>query len=278
MCNLKQWSLLIIALSFFQFAHATDGMSRRDLKRMCKEQFKECKKDQSTRVCRKQKKQCRVDNKVTFKDDIKHFKQQILNFGKKAAGHVQIELEEDNIGEYITLRFISKKIKNIGDFTYIPRDMYSHVSIRQDEDGAKLEFKVYTKDLEKRGVGQELQTSVGRLFPKFIDGVKHESLWGEVARIAGGDVQIYFDPDKKLFGAFIPSAEVGQFISWVNETKNSTKYLSWLPDLNSIPVNIKLDKTKVGRVSVLSRDSNGVNSGIIILFDHSKIVEVLRNK
>ena len=63
----------------------------------------------------------------------------------------------------------------------------------------------------------------------------------------------------------------------LNELKNKSKWTSWLPNLNSVPVNLKLEKEKVGRVSLLSADEHGNNSGIVVLFDHAQIKSILRD-
>jgi hypothetical protein len=277
MRSFKSFPLVLLVLASFIFIHShpAQAASRKELKQMCRQEFRECKKDNNNAYCRKIKKECRVENKVTFKDDLIYAQEQILKVGKKIADHVQMDLSQDDLGEFITIRFISKKVGDFGDITYIPNGMYSHVVIYNDGKEQKIEFKIYTKDMEQRNIGEELQTSEGRLFPKFINGVKFESLWGQ--EIGAKNFQVYFDPEKKIVGMFIPSQVAGKLMNWLNQVKNSIKYVKdVIPNINSIPVNIKLEKEKVGRVSILSEDKNQTNAGLVILFDHAKISSILR--
>jgi hypothetical protein len=277
MQTFKSFPLMLLVLSSFILLNSTQAQaaSRRELKQMCKQEFKECKKDNNNSYCKRVKKECRVENKVTFKDDLKHAQEQVLKVGKKIADHVQMDLGQDDIGEFITIRFVSKKIGDFGDITYIPNGMFSHVVIFNDGDEQKIEFKIYTIDMEKRNIGEELQTSQGRLFPKFINGEKFESLWGQ--EIGAKNFQVYLDPEKKIVGMFIPTQVAGKLINWLNQVKNSIKYVKdVIPNFNSLPVNIKLKQEKVGRVSILSEDQNQNNAGLVILFDHAKISSILR--
>lgn len=276
--TLKSMMLLFVLL-LSGFASEANAQSRRELKRMCRDQYKQCRKENSRKQCRKEKRQCRKDNGVTFLDDIKNIKNKLNVFAQKVASHVEFTLGNDeNKGEYIEVKVMTKLNVDMGDLSYYPANYDSYISFAEGNGTRDILIRVYTSDLEERGIGEELQTSPGRSFPKFIDGVRYESLYGEPLKVAKKEgYQVYFDGEKKIFGVFIPSGVVGQGISKLNELKNKTKWTSWLPNINSVPVNLKLQKERVGRVSLLSNDEHGNNSGIVILFDHAQIKSILRD-
>lgn len=272
-------SFLLLGLLFSMVLPSTaNAQSRKELKRMCREQFKECKKSNSGKVCRKQKKQCRIENGVTFKDDLKVFNDKLFNFAQKVAGTVEITLDQDQSNqEFIEVRVHTKLNLDVGDIAYYPNNYKSNISFSSNDEYKDVVLKVYTADLERHGVGEELQTSEGRSFPKFIDGVKYETLYGEEIKTKSSFVQLYFDAEKKMFGLYIPTPFVGQSISKLNELKSKIPVVGKIiPNINSIPVNIKLQKEKVGRISLLSNDEQGTNSGVVVLFDHQAIKDVLR--
>ena len=259
------------------FALNTYANTRSELKKICRQQQKICKQNHNNKTCRQIKKECRIDNKVALKDDIKYFKEKILDLGNQVAKNIQIELSTDHHGEYIILRFITKRLGQINDLTYIPNGMNSHIAIINQVQSQHIEFKVYTKDLEQNQIGEYLQTSQGRTFPKFINGKRYQTLFGERFSFAGIDnYQVYLDPKEKIIGLFIPQNLSGGFINWLNKLKNQLGQIGQaLPDINSVPLNIKLNKKKVGRVSVLAYDQNQANSGLVILLDHNLIKQEL---
>jgi hypothetical protein len=274
------FSKVLITALMLSFALNNYANTRKDLKRLCKEQQQICKKENKNKTCRKIKKECRIQNKVTLKDDIKHVKEQILNLGNQVARNVEMELSHDNTGEYILIRFITKRLGRINDMTYIPHGMHSHIAIINHIENQHVEFKIYTHDLESNQVGEYLQTSPGRIFPKFINGKRYQQLFGQQFSFAGVDnYQIYFDPKNKVFGMFIPQDLSGSFIDWLNNLKEQLGQIGTiLPNINSIPVNIKLNKQKVGRVSMLAYDQNQLNAGIVILLDHSEVKQELNKE
>lgn len=282
MRTMNVWGSFLFLLATLSFAMPTQAhaQSRKELKKMCREQFKQCKKSNSRKYCRKQKKQCRKDNKVTFKDDLKLFQEKLFNFAQKVAGTVELSLDTDeNKGEYIEVKVHTKLQVDMGDIAYYPNNYDSHVSFQDNGEYKDFVLRVYTSDLENHGVGEELQTSEGRSFPKFIDGVRYESLYGEEIKTKKSFIQLYFDGEKQMFGLFIPSPFIGTSLSKVNEIKNKIPVIGQLlPNINSIPVNVKIQKEKVGRVSLLSADSEGNNSGVVLLFDHAAIKDVLREQ
>ncbi|MGK0367188.1 MAG: hypothetical protein ACI9QD_000322 [Thermoproteota archaeon] len=271
--------MVILSLLLTSLMGTAIAGERRDLKRMCKAKKKQCRKDGGSRKsCRKVKKQCRKDNKVSFKDDLQNLKQKLQGLAKKIASKVEVTLsEDDNHGEFIELAIHAKALKSIDDFYYYPNQFDSYVSIVDGEKAKIIKLKIYTSDLAQQGIGEELQTSRGRVFPKFINGQRYESLYGEEVKVSGKQgYQVYFDGEKKVVGIFIPSQAVGKGISALNDLKNKSKFLAWMPNINSVPIGIKINKVKVGRVSLLSKDENGENSGVVILFDHAKLKEVVR--
>jgi len=270
-------SKLLIISMMLSFALNTYANTRSELKKFCRQQQKICKQNHNNKTCRQIKKECRIDNKVALKDDIKYFKEKILDLGNQVAKNIQIELSTDHHGEYIILRFITKRLGQINDLTYIPNGMNSHIAIINQVQSQHIEFKVYTKDLEQNQIGEYLQTSQGRTFPKFINGKRYQTLFGERFSFAGIDnYQVYLDPKEKIIGLFIPQNLSGGFINWLNKLKNQLGQIGQaLPDINSVPLNIKLNKKKVGRVSVLAYDQNQANSGLVILLDHNLIKQEL---
>jgi hypothetical protein len=282
MKTLKIWAslLFLLAITTMVMPQHANAQSRRELKKMCRQQFKVCKKSNSRKFCRKQKKQCRIDNGVSFKQNLEYFKGKLFNLTQKVVGAVEFTLDSDDFrGEFIEVTIHTKMKLNMGDLAYFPNNFDSYIAFLNNGEMKDFVLRVYTSDLEERGIGEELQTSVGRSYPKFIDGIKYETIYGEEIQGKNNSFQLYFDAEKKLFGFFIPSPFVGDGITKLNELKAKIPYIgSAIPNINSIPLNIKIQKEKVGRFSLLSADAEGKNSGLILLFDHAKLKEVLRNR
>lgn len=258
------------------------GQSRWELKKMCRKDMKTCKKSHSGKYCRDLKKKCRQENDVTFKDDVKLFKAKVSEIVAKVVGQVSVVMgvDEEN-QEYMRVSFESKALGNVGDFTYSPEMISSFIEVVKGDSSDKKELglTIYTKDMENLEIGRPLQTSDGRYFPKFIDGVKHESLFGIPFDVAGKDnYQLYLDPTANIIGAFLPVVVSGDLISKLNRFKNEElgKVGEIFPDVNSLPVTVTVDGVKVGRVAILSYDANGTNSGVVVLFDIEKLKSVAK--
>ncbi len=267
----------ILLIAFLIMSLPAMGQSRKELKRMCKDEFKVCKKSHKARYCRKERKKCRQENNVSFKDDLKLFKAKVKKVVAKTVGQVVVHFGEDEeLGEFLRVSVESKAFKNVQDFTYSPEEVNSFIEIVQGADGEKKEFAivVYSQDLEDQEVGTYLQTTEGRLYPKFINGVRFESMFGIPFAVGGVEnFHLYLDPGKRVVGAFIPTGVSGTLIQKLNDFKNDDlgKVGKIFPDINSLPINVKVDKIKIGRFSILSNDENGENAGVVILFDIEKL-------
>ncbi len=271
---MKRANLVATLVLTSVIAMPTFAGERRDLKKMCKNEYKVCRKGESRKVCRVQLKQCRVDNGVAFKDDLKWFGAKVKDFVKKAAGVIDVKYGvTEDVGEYLKVSFKSENFSRVNDFYFQPEGLRSSIEILPDAEGVKdLAFRVYLNDLEDNSLAMPLQTTEGRSFPKFIDGIRYESLFGVPFQVAGKEnFQFYLDPAKKMVGVFMPAPLSGKMIQFFNDTKNKIKIKElelgkMIPDINSIPANIKVRGVKVGRFYFLAKDENGENSGVMLLF------------
>ncbi len=256
--------------------------SRRELKQACKSDFDGCKSaGTKASECRKEKRDCRKENGVTFVDDLIYAKTQVQVLIRKVLENVTLELGEDpDLGEYIELDVQSGKLNGLSDFDFVPGQLKSSVGIGHVNGKAEVRIRVYTYDMEHSTGASELQTSPGRKFPRFLGGRVFDSLFGYAFAVGGtSGYQFYIDPKEKVIGVTIPSGAVGQLLSEVNSLKNQIKYVKDIvPNFNSIPLPVTYNKHKVGRISLLSSDSNGKNSGVVILFDHTALVNALKEE
>ena len=268
--------LLVFSLALGLVNHS-EAQSRRDLKKMCKQVRKDCRSNGGSRKsCRKKWKKCRKENGVRFVDDLKFGLSKI----KAALGKVELKISEDEEGdEFIALQVSSKTFKKVGSIELSHEDLKSNASVSPsevNEDEGVLSLEVYDSDFENDVAEfEDLSTSEGRAFPKFLNGEKFESLRGIQIKKS----QVYLDDEKGIIGIFIPAEVSGKLVDWLNQLKEKIPIINNLPNINSIPVTIKIkDKEdvrhKIGRFYVLSKDESGENAGVILLFDKVKIKDL----
>ena len=135
---------------------------------------------------------------------------------------------------------------------------------------------IYKNDIYENVDAFPLQTSRGRHYPKFYDGRVFESVIG-LPFIVGKNkmAHFYLDPENHVFGFYIEGDVSGNVFRWLNNLKNRVKWLRWIPDLNHVPFNVKVEKEKVGRMYALGYDDNGKNAGFLLLLDEEALFEVL---
>jgi hypothetical protein len=186
------------------------------------------------------------------------------------AKKVQLEFGEDSIGEYMRVGFRGKLIDKLNEFEFTPdiEGVDSGVYLTAGEDGKVLSLTIYTKDMERWTPGADLQTSEGRTFPNFY-GTKHESLWGFEIK---DKVQLYLDPGTGIFGVYVNVDGVRNVMNKINEFKNKIPVIKDIvPNINSLPVPVKIKKKKVMKAYALSHDENGERGGVILLADYNAI-------
>ncbi|MFW5887925.1 MAG: hypothetical protein ACOCUH_03930 [Bacteriovoracia bacterium] len=268
---------LMLLVSFFVTSTAEAGW-RREAKKMCRQEYRECRKEHSRRFCRQERRKCKRENHVSFKDDIRWIGNKLKGIVKTAVGYVDVKYGvHEEFGDYLRISIEGGAFKQLDNFFYSPEEINSYLEIvpGMDEKKKELAFIVYLDDLENHDVAEQLQTSEGRSFPKFIDGIRHESVFGRKFFARGSqEHHFYLDPAKGLVGMFIPGELGGNVIQFFNDTKNKVKLGQMIPNINSIPVNIKFKKQKVGRLSLLSDDDQGQRSGYVLLFDIERLKEV----
>jgi hypothetical protein len=265
---------LFVSLMLTNSAQAGAWKERRDLKKMCKESYKECQKENSKKECYDEKRQCRIDNGVNFGADLKFLFGQAKDIITRALGKVDIKRGEDpTYGYYTQISVEAAYLKFAPGFTINHPNFQSYVTLPETTETKYLHFYVYDSDLQLDNYVTQLQTSPGRSFPRFFDGRVFESLTGvEYVTQSGKGYQFYFDSTHDIFGSFLPSKLVGEAIKGVNFVKNYFPYISALvPDVNSVPFNLKYQGVKIGRASLLSQKSFQYSSGVVVLFDHNVI-------
>lgn len=282
-------SLLVVpmatSIALFSFVLSTayaGSPTRRELKEACADDFDGCKAaGTKASQCRKDKRDCRKENGVRFIDDLILAKTKVQVVIRKVLENVTLELGEDaELGEYIELDVQSGKLNGLSDFEFVPGQLKSSVGIGHANGKAEVRIRVYTYDMEHSTGASELQTSPGRRFPRFLGGRTFESLFGYAFGVAGTPgYQFYIDPKEKIIGVTVPSGAVGQLLNEVNSLKNQIKYVKdIIPNFNSIPLPVVYNKHGVGRISLLSSDSTGKGSGVVILFDHTALVNALKEE
>ncbi len=266
------FSFFIFSVSFIPSTHAA---SRKSLKAMCKKEFKACvASGNSKKSCRKEKRQCRKENGVRFIDDIKNVGKKIGSAVKSVIGKVQVQRVEIGEEEIFLIDVESKHFARAPEIEIQPlAPKKSSVGIVADESGQKkLALQVYSSDFHDEHILEQLQTSPGRSFPNFLHGAKFDSLQGKEI----GKVQVYLDSEVKVFGAFVPVKLAGGAINTANNVISA--FLSKvpvlgdiIPEINSVPIGIKVKGIKVGRLSVLSNDDSGKNGGLVLLVDKEEL-------
>ncbi len=255
-------------------AQASSWSERRDLKKMCKETYKECKKERARRECNGEKRDCRIENGVNFGADLKFLFGEAKDILSKVLGKVQIKRGEDPFyGFYTQISIEAAFFKFAPGFTVNHPEFQSYVTLPEATSDKYLHFYIYDTDLKLDNYVTQLQTSPGRSFPRFFDGRVFEFLTGvEFVSKSGRGYQFYFDSTHEIFGSFLPSKIVGEAIKGVNFVKNYFPYISALvPDVNTVPINLKYEGVKIGRASLLSQKSFQYSSGVVVLFDHNVI-------
>ncbi len=267
--------LLLIVLMLGSLSTEVKAQSRRELKRMCRQEFRLCKESNSRKFCRAEKRQCRKENGVTLKDDLIHVKNKVVAAAKQLTDHVEVFLQEDLNGEAVLVRIKLKGVKNLQDIEFSPKDTLSKIKGYYLDSLYLIDILLYTKDFEKGGFGVPLQTTEGRRFPRFLYGQYFNELTGK--QLNKGH-QFYLDHKHGIFGVFVKSKGVGNAMEKINDLKHlAPKIAPFIPEINSIPINVKVHKEKVGRISILSNDEGGENSGVVVLFDHSLLKDAIRN-
>lgn len=274
--------MMTMSLTIAHGAQAADSPYKAALKQ-CKTEFKTCKKSEvQKKVCRKEFRKCKDDNDVQFKDRLRRFKE-------KLSAAIEIEIKKDaELGEYMHLNVLSKALKKVPTFKQAISGMDSFVAVEQRDETKVFNLTIYNNDLGTHA-GEKLQITEGRQFPKFINGQKYDDLFGKKFKVGNiENFQAYYDVDHNVAGAFMPAKVAGSLINVLNTAKDAT--INWIKgylglgalpvgieDINSIPVNLKVEGQKVGRISILSEDKNGKNSGVVILVDLEKARELSQN-
>ncbi|MBL7663843.1 MAG: hypothetical protein JNM93_01830 [Bacteriovoracaceae bacterium] len=215
------------------------------------------------------------DAKASRVKEYKNQRAELVELVSGSAKKVSYELGNDSIGEYVRVSFKGKLVDKLDVFSEQPGGIDSTIAVTADGDTKTLSLTIYTTDLEKWTPGENLQTSEGRSFPKFLDGESFDYLWG--FNIKDGKAQFYLDPGYKVVGIYFNLNTVGNLISKVNAFKNKIPVLKdIIGDINSIPYAIKIKKQKVARIYALANDTNGTNSGFLLLIDHDKLKAAIK--
>ncbi len=256
------------------FPTESNAQARRELKKMCRQQFRECKKEHSQKYCGQLKRECRRENELSFADDLELVKNKVLDWVQHCISNVEVKYgDHEEHGEYLRFVIEGNKISNMNDFYYSPVDYNSYLEVLdRDFNGEKEIYVVlFYSELEQHELTGPLQTTDGRLFPRFINGIKYPYIYGLPFQISGQTYHFYIDMEQNLVGLFVPNEVAGGFITFLNDIKNRTLLGRMIPNINSIPVTIRKDSEPIGRLSVLSDDYSGENSGYVVLFDIRKL-------
>jgi hypothetical protein len=196
----------------------------------------------------------------------------------KGGKKVSYELGEDENGEWVRLFITGKIINKVGDFKLdvSEKGIYSNVGVVTVGDHKELQLQIYTSDLEGFTPGQDLQTSPGREFPRFF-GTRHQTLWG--VPFKQNKYHMYLDAGTGIFGVYANIDGVGNLINKVNDFKNKIPVIQdIIPNINSLPVPLKIKKKKVITIYALAHDANNERGGLVLLVDHYKLVELIKKE
>jgi hypothetical protein len=268
--------LTFTLLTLLPTAEAGKLAERRALKKQCKDEYTQCKKEGSRSECYQEKKACRRENGVSLGDDLKFFFTEAKEILNKTLGKVKIARGEDQENGYYTkITLEAAYLKFMPSLTVQHENFDSYVTIPDDSSNKHLEFYIYDSDLKLDNYVMQLQTTPGRKFPKFFDGRTFDFLTGVQFTAKNGKAyQFYFDSVHDVFGTFLPSKIVGEAIKTVNYVKNYLPYVgALLPDVTTIPFNLKYEGVKVGRASLIAQKSFENSSGVVVLFDHAVIAQ-----
>jgi hypothetical protein len=270
-----RFTVFVFALSiiFTNYSHAQEELSRKEKKAVCKQVQEQCLADgNQKKVCRKEKRACRKELGVRFIDDVVHVynvvKGKAIEVSEKIAANVKVKRVEIGEEEVFLVNIKAEKLVNVPD-TQVQLPPYKSSGGISVIDGQKeVHLQIYSSDFLKEDLFDKVQTSEGRSFPIALGGEVYESLSGKDF----GKMQVYLDQDEQVFGAFVPVKEVGDGIKAINDKKNSIEYVKDIvPDINSIPLPVKLNKHKVGRVYALSHDDSGERGGVLLLVSKSEL-------
>lgn len=277
--SLRNFYVFAFSFSFLLTINSAEAgklAERRALKKQCKDGYNQCKEEKSKSACFQEKKDCRRENGVSIGDDVKFLLGEAKEILNKTLGKVKIAREEDaEFGYYTKISLEAAYLKFMPVLSVQHPDFQSYVSIAEDTKTKYLEFYIYDSDLKLDNYVVPLQTTPGRKFPRFFDGREFDFLTGvQYSAKNGKAYQFYFDSAHDVFGTFLPSKIVGEAIKSVNYVKSYIPYVGMLlPEVTTVPINLKYQGVKVGRASLIGQKSFENSAGIVVLFDHAIIAQ-----
>lgn len=265
-------ALVLFFLNFFITSQA-HAMSRWDIKKQLRAEYRECRKTQSFRTCFRKWRARRKELEVSLRHDLRHFRDRVRQAISKAVtkinSHADLSFEYDQNGSLLARISLDLKTIQLPDMSLPLGNLQSHVEL----EGNVIHIVLSENDLQETNL-QELELPGSEQFPAFLSKTpKVDTLLGRRHLSKNAIFDFYADSRYNISGIFIAHDKVKSFLDRINDFIKRIPVLNLIPQVKRIPLPIRHNGHIIGQLDLM----NTSYAGLLIRVDWDKLAE-LANK